>query len=387
MSEKPSSSRTLNVLVVDDDPIMRELASTKLADEGYVVDVAETGDDAWAMLQKRPRDLVVADIDMPGMDGFALTEAIRSRDALRETPVIVITSSDHGDAVDRAFAAGATSFVAKPINWALFAHSVRFVLRSSDDRRALRVARDQAQAGAHFKDALMSMMSHELRTPLNAIIGFGQILGDVFEENADAVNRQYADYIIDGGKRLLSSVSDILLVSDASSGVLTLNEGRCPVGDVIDLARQEIEQTIVASGAQIKVSMGAPGAEVQCDCALMGKALAKLISNSIKFSDRGVRVTVGSTLLKSGALALVVKDDGPGIDAQTRAAVMQPFLQSDMSLKRSKEGLGLGLPIVMAVSKAHDAVFKLESKPGEGAQAAIVFPKDRVFAPALRGAA
>jgi two-component system cell cycle sensor histidine kinase PleC len=82
--------------------------------------------------------------------------------------------------------------------------------------------------------------------------------------------------------------------------------------------------------------------------------------------------------VKSGGAAFVVKDDGPGMDAERLAAIALPFGQIDISLRRSKEGLGLGLPLVQAIAAAHGGRLKLDSAPGAGFQAAIGFPASRV---------
>ena len=217
-------SESAKILLVDDDPVMRELASAKLNEAGYVTILAENGAEALSLLRENSVDLVISDIEMPVMDGFALTRQIRDDELLADIPIIVITASDNQQDVDRVFEEGATSFLAKPINWTLFSQAVMFVLRASNAQKDLKAARDQAEAGSKFKDALMSVMSHELRTPLNAIIGFGQLLVERFQTQNDPVHGEYADYIVDGGKRLLETVSDMLLASDARSGPLTVND-------------------------------------------------------------------------------------------------------------------------------------------------------------------
>ena len=371
------------VILADDDPIMRALAEAKLREAGYAVQAVEDGVEALAALRRDGADLVISDINMPGMDGFALTEAIRGADGdMRQTPVIVITASDEGAAVDRAFAAGATSFMAKPINWSLFNHAVKFVLRASEDEKALREARDQAEAGAKFKDSLMSVMSHELRTPLNAIIGFGQLIGGHFETQSDALYKEYADYIVEGGKRLLDSISDMLLASEARSGVIAITEADAAVGDVIAEALAQKEKLVADAGGEIQLRLQDPDLEVRCDRALLARAIGKLVDNAVKFSPRGVRIVIGSALTPKGGLALLVKDNGPGIAPEKLAEITAPFSQSDMSTRRSREGLGLGVPLVQAIARAHDAAFKLVSAEPEGARALIVLPAARIRASA-----
>ncbi|MEM8772549.1 MAG: response regulator [Pseudomonadota bacterium] len=366
------------ILLVDDDPIMRELAGEKLCAAGYQVETAENGAEALEKLRTAGADLVISDIEMPVMDGFDLTRNIRSDRTIAETPIIVITASDHAEAVDRVFAEGATSFLAKPINWTLFTQAVKFILRASFDQKNLRIARDQAEAGAKFKDALMSVMSHELRTPLNAIIGFGQLLGEQFGARGDMQHKEYAEYIVDGGRRLLNTVSDMLLASDARSGPISITETDTTIAELVDAARQLVTHASGASDAKYAIKLQDPDLEICCDRALMSRALSKLIDNAIKFCPRGVKITIGSALTKNGELAILIKDDGPGINPAILDEISAPFEQSDMSLRRSKEGLGLGLPMTKAIAAAHQAQFRLNSDIGEGARALIVLPAERV---------
>lgn len=357
---------------------MRELASAKLLEAGYTVVTAANGAEALSLLREEGADMVISDLDMPVMNGFELTEAIRSDAVVGETPVMVITASDRGDAVDRAFAAGATSFLAKPMNWSLFHHAVKFVLRANDDRKALRLARDQAEAGAKFKDSLMSVMSHELRTPLNAIIGFGQIIADQFAKQDDNLHREYADYIVDGGRRLLSSVSDMLLASDARSGPIALNETDVTLGVLVDDALSGLEKTLRLAEVSVSVKVCSRDLELCCDRALIARAIRKLVDNAVKFGPRGVDIVLGAAITRQGGLAIMVKDNGPGLKAERLEELTAPFAQLDMSLRRSREGLGLGLPLVKVIAEAHEGSFRIDSKPNEGARAIMMLPKARV---------
>jgi signal transduction histidine kinase len=370
------------VLVVDDDPIMRELASAKLAEAGYAAVAADDGAAGLSRLKAEGADLVITDVDMPAMGGYELTRAVRADAAVAATPVIVVTGSERGDAVEKAFAAGATSFLAKPINWTLFTQSVRFVLKASEDQQELRRARDAAEAGSRFKDSLLSVMSHELRTPLNAIIGFGQILAAQFDRENDHLHKEYADYIVEGGKRLLNSVSDMLLASDARSGPITLNEVDCSLEDLIELALAPLEKTLSAAQAELRRAVKSGATEICCDRALIARSIGKLVDNAVKFAPPGVKITIGAAQTPSGDLAILIKDDGPGISPERLEQLTLPFSQTDMSLRRSREGLGLGLPLVNAVMRAHQGRLRLTSEPGAGTSAFLILPRGRLRAAA-----
>jgi signal transduction histidine kinase len=375
------------VVLVDDDPIMLELAQAKLGEAGYCVLTAQNGVEAAALLKEKGADLVISDLEMPVMTGYELTEIIRADARLSDTPVIVITASNQADAVDRAFAAGATSFLAKPINWTLFTQATMFVLRASEDQKSLRIARDQAEAGARFKDGLLSVMSHELRTPLNAIIGFGQLLGEQFEKDKNDAHQEYAEFIVDSGKRLLDTISDMLLASDASSGPLALNETDQTVEELFEEAKSIAAPVIAPALPNLLVRIQDKNQEIQCDRQLLARAIAKLLENAVKFSPQDAKICFGAMRTQNGGLAIFVKDDGPGIEPEKLKDVATPFNQSDMSLKRSKEGLGLGLSLAKAITSAHGAGFRLESEPGAGTKAVIILPPRRVLGAAKSAAA
>lgn len=119
------------ILIVDDDLATRLLASEALLSDGFATCEAEDGEEALRELDRAAPDAVLLDVNMPGLDGYEVCRRIRLRPGGFATPVMVMTASDDLDAVQRAFAAGATDFLTKPLNLLLLAHRVRFMLRAS----------------------------------------------------------------------------------------------------------------------------------------------------------------------------------------------------------------------------------------------------------------
>jgi len=128
------------VLVADDDPVMRLLMLEMLAQVGLDAVEAEDGAAALARFRQIRPDLVLLDVDMPGMDGYDVCRAIRAQDYGSAVPIIMVTGSDDVEAVTQAYEEGATDFVSKPINWPILGHRVLYVLRASDAIARLRVA-------------------------------------------------------------------------------------------------------------------------------------------------------------------------------------------------------------------------------------------------------
>jgi CheY-like chemotaxis protein len=119
------------ILVADDDPILREFAAVYLATPSTTIDTAEDGAAAWARLMIGDYDVVLVDIEMPRLDGFMLVERIRCEPRLRHMPVIMLTGHEDIASIDRAYQVGATSFLAKPVNWRQLSYQIRYVVRTS----------------------------------------------------------------------------------------------------------------------------------------------------------------------------------------------------------------------------------------------------------------
>jgi CheY-like chemotaxis protein len=121
----------LRLLVIDDDPIQREFAPVFLAGPRVVIDTAADGAEGMRMLASNKYDLVITDMEMPVMGGLEVIRRIRADPALANLPIIVVTSLEDMASIDRAYEAGATSFVTKPVNWRLLSYQLRFVLRAA----------------------------------------------------------------------------------------------------------------------------------------------------------------------------------------------------------------------------------------------------------------
>ena len=124
------------VLFVDDDPILREFAQVNLTSPTTSVDVASNGVEALERLKTQAYDIVLMDLEMPGLDGFGALAQIRADPALAQTAVIVQTGREDVEAIDRCFRLGATSFVMKPLNWRLLTYQLLYVLRAERQARS-----------------------------------------------------------------------------------------------------------------------------------------------------------------------------------------------------------------------------------------------------------
>ena len=153
MTEPTRATTAYRVLVVDDDEVMRVLASETLTRIGMEVEEADDGEQALASIQSSPPDLVILDIEMPGQDGLEICRAVRDLTIGRQIPVLIMTGRTDSEIIDQAFQAGANDFIHKPIDWQLLQHRVRFLMHANEASsklgRMLSVMRDSERRMAN----------------------------------------------------------------------------------------------------------------------------------------------------------------------------------------------------------------------------------------------
>jgi DNA-binding response OmpR family regulator len=120
----------MEILAVDDDPIQREFCSVYLSTPSVRVETADCAEAGLALLAEKPFAAALVDVDMPGMSGIEMVRVLRADGRFDDLPIMVITGREDMGSIDEAYAAGATAFMCKPVNWRLLAHQIRFMVRA-----------------------------------------------------------------------------------------------------------------------------------------------------------------------------------------------------------------------------------------------------------------
>jgi DNA-binding response OmpR family regulator len=177
------------ILVVDDDPILREFASVYLTAPLCHVETVPDAAAALDLLSREAFDIVLVDIEMPGMNGYELVRRMRAEEKLRTIPIVMITCREDIVSIDQAYTAGATSFTAKPINWRQLSYQLRYVIRAS--KREDGVSRPGGEDGMTANAVKPSTMDREIASSLRAIINTAsRMVGDRAEDRAAADARE-----------------------------------------------------------------------------------------------------------------------------------------------------------------------------------------------------
>ena len=386
------------VLIIDDIPDNVDALGETLARE-YEIQCATSGPEGLALVRQHVPDLILLDVMMPEMDGYAVFAELRRDPKTRNIPVIFVTAYSDSENETRALTAGAVDFIHKPINQAVVRSRVNtqmalkrkeieleqmnqelenrvkertFELEERTRQvEALNIALQeraiQSEAANIAKRRFLGNMSHELRTPMNAIIGFNDLLQ---RKATDPGQLQKLASIGKAASHLTAIINEILHFADADTGNLNLATVDFELKDIISQVNEIIEPKALAKKLTYTSAIDPSiPPKLHGDAAKFKQVLLNLAGNAVKFTQAGV-VSIRVRLIQANKLnvdiRVEVQDTGIGIDPSKLSSIFEPFEQADNSLARQFGGLGLGLSINRKLIEMMGGDIGVASEAGQG---------------------
>jgi signal transduction histidine kinase len=278
------------------------------------------------------------------------------------------------EAID--FAARAAGQLAIAVSNARAYTALQHLARELTERNAALVKqRDQLQEMNRLKSEFLANVSHELRTPLNAILGYTEIINEGVYGPTTTEQREALAGVEESSRNLLTLINQILDLSKVESGRVEIYVTEVAVHDIAQHVAAEA-QVFMRDKPTLKIEVVAKTRIViKTDAAKVQQIVTNLVSNAVKFTDRG-SVTIEVTPTRDGGCAIAVKDTGIGIRKEDQQLIFEEFRQVDGSSTRRYSGTGLGLAIARRFAHLLGGTITVESTVGAGSTFTLTLPPE-----------
>lgn len=245
--------------------------------------------------------------------------------------------------------------------------------------RYLKDANNKAETANRSKSEFLAAMSHELRTSLNAIMGFSEILQN--QTFGPVGNPKYLEYVKDiyeSGEHLLELINDILDLTKIEAGESDLTEETIDIAKVVKSCLTLVQERAHKADLTLISEFEDDLAPLYADKRKLKQILVNLLTNAIKFTPSGGKVTIKIWYRAASGYVFQIIDTGIGIALEDIPYALAPFKQIDGDLARKYEGTGLGLPLTKSLVELHGGSFDLQSQVGVGTAVTVRFPAERI---------
>ena len=354
-------------MVVDDQPANLRAVSALLVRSGYQVVTAGTGEEALRLAAEHVPDLLLLDMMMPGMDGFALLAQIKQHPPLLRLPVVFLTAAHDRELLLRAFDAGAVDYVTKPF-------MPEELLARVNAHVGLKLTRDRLERVARERQELVNLVAHDLKNPLSSVLFASDVLRN------DGCKREriprYIEMIHESAQDALGYIRRYLEIQSEHASEQLRGGGaavRAPLCDVLEWLVSRYGLQLESRGQQLLVRDASADAMVAIDPLVLRQVAENLLSNAMKYAPTGgveLSVRPGAP----GYWQLLVEDRGPGIPASKQRQLFKPFVR--LSAVDPADGLstGLGLSLAKQIIGQNGGQLWYEDREGGGACFVIELP-------------
>ncbi|SFI61264.1 His Kinase A (phospho-acceptor) domain-containing protein [Kaistella treverensis] len=359
------------ILIVDDAP--ENIISLKIVLEknGFEVDTASSGDEALKKILKKSYVLIILDVQMPGMDGFEVAEAISGYSKAKETAIIFLSAaSANVNLITRGYISGGLDYISKPVDMNILLLKVKTFYRIYEQSRALNEMQKKLLEEIEFrkeaerkKDEFISIASHELKTPMTSIKGYIQLLERSVDKNDTATVKTRLQKVQNQVEKLNLLVADLLDISKIESGKLKFNKKYFNFNEILDHIIEIMQQ---ANPNVNFIRKGEINTEIFGDEMRVEQVIINFITNAIKYAPDSNEVLITSEQ-RGDEIYFSVRDFGIGIAKDHQLRIFDKFYRVEETSERF-QGLGIGLYICQEIIERHQGSIGVNSEPGEGSE-------------------
>ena len=363
------------ILIVDDKPENIFSLKTILELHSFPTDTALSGEEALKKILRHSYALIILDVQMPGMDGFEVAEAISGSSKARDIPIIFLSAVNTDKKfITKGYSSGGMDYITKPIDPDILLLKVKTFYRLYEQNRELNRIHASLRSEIEFrkkvegelqealgkKDEFISIASHELKTPLTTIKAYIQLLDRAIE--AEDPTKQYVERTLLQVRKLDNLIVDLLDLSKIESGKLKFNKKVFNFETTLSSAIEMIRQTYPDYRVVLN---GSSDVQLYGDEMRIEQVLINYLTNAVKYSPDNKEIQVEVKVENDQRLCVRVRDFGIGIQKDHQSNIFHKFYRVEEAANRF-QGLGIGLYICAEIIRRHEGAYGVDSEPGQG---------------------
>ncbi len=373
-----------NILVVDDTRDNLRLLSNILTEQGYLVRPVSLGARAVAGARAKPPDLILLDIMMPDMDGYAVCEALKADERTRDIPVIFISALHETFDKVKAFSIGGVDFITKPFQpeEVLARVETHLTLRNMQkslqaeisERKRVEEALREVNAS---KDTFFSIIAHDLKSPFTALLGYVEFAIQYLDETSKEEMREYLTQIKTSTESVYALLENLLTWSRLQRGVMEHHPEHVPLYKMVEhvvpifISNAKQKQITLRSSVPNEIS-------VYADVNMIYTVIRNLISNALKFVNAGGSIEITA---RQGTeyVEVSVSDTGVGIPEDALSKLFRIETKLTTVGTAGEKGTGMGLSLSHDLVEKNGGTLEVESEVEKGATFRFTLPSSKLY--------
>jgi signal transduction histidine kinase len=344
-----------NILIVDDTPANLLLLASMLKERGYQPRTVSSGERALEAARLLRPDLILLDVNMPGMDGFEVCRRLKADPALKDIPILFISALTDTTVKVKAFRVGGDDYITKPFQFEEVEARVRTQLQLHRQRQELQSSYEQLHRLEILRDSLTHMVVHDMRSLLMSITVPLELAINSEEKRVGYIQKAQ-----EATSKLNEMMALMIDVSRLESGRMPVHICECGLNQIAQAVIESVRLT--AGNRQLTLCATEP-ISVECDADLLRRILENLLNNAIKFTPAEGVIEVSLSAL-NGVARVAVRDDGCGIPPEHHQEIFEKFGQ--VQGEGQHLGTGLGLAFCKFAVTAHAGSIGVVSEPSHG---------------------
>ncbi len=358
------------IIVIDDDPDVLETVTRVLHADHHDITVAANGAQGIQIIKSRPLDLILCDISMPVVDGYAVFQAIKNDVKTNAIPFVFITARGARSDQRKGMELGVDDYLIKPFS----AKELLSCVRTQIVKHHLIADRYESTLKMVRKNIIYAL-PHELRTPLSQIIGYAGLLELEPDPMLSATAKEYGKLITKAGERLEHLIENYLVYAQIEIVASSMEEMEKLRNHIVKDAAPIIKKTVTERTQNYQREKDVQSEIVGCALRIsesdLSKIISELVDNAFKFSSSGSPIII-DTAKTNNAYQISICDKGHGM-SESQIALLDAYMQFDRAFYE-QQGVGLGFIIAKRLTELHGGKIKVDSKTAGGTTVQITFP-------------